>query len=165
MVSNEDYLGFKAAGTFVIVGSPVAAFTYNFLAKFLTTPYDTPATASDTPITEAINYAGFMTFGSDHGYDTYFLWFIPILLACFVYVQSRRVIRSRISRLCAAACIGASILFLLRTLYLVMFQSTMWRYNAPDVVCATAAGVASAFLCAVIVEEFFSNSPEPDEAS
>jgi hypothetical protein len=158
MVSNEDYLGFKAAGTFVVVGSPVAAFTYNFLAKLLTT-------ASDTPITEVINHAGFMTFGSDHGYDTYFLWFIPILLACFVYVQSRRIIRSHISRLCAAACIGASILFLLRTLYLVMFQSTMWRYNAPDVVCATAAGVASAFLCAVIVEEFFANSPEPDEAS
>jgi hypothetical protein len=161
MVSKEDHLGFKAAGTFVVVGSPAAAFTYNFLGKLLTT-------ASNTPITEMINYAGFMTFGSDHGYDTYFLWLIPILLACFFYVQSRRLIRSHIFRLCSAACIGGSVLFVLRTLYLVMFQGNnlyMWRYNAPDIASATAAGVASVFLCAGLVEEFFANSPEPDEAS
>jgi hypothetical protein len=161
MGSNEDYIGFKAVGTFVVIGSPVAAFMDNVLAKPL-------AKASDTLFPTLIDQAAFMTFGSDHLYDTYFLWLIPMLLSCFVYMQSRRNIRRHVFRVCAAApFIGAFVLVLLRLLVLYVLNGSsdyLWRYNAPYIGYAMIAGAASTFVCAVIVEDFFAKEPEPEEA-
>jgi hypothetical protein len=145
----------KAAGMFVLIGSPVAAAAYHLSTTLL-------ATNSQTPIKKAFDQAGFLTFGSDHIYDAYSLWLVPVLLACFVYLKSRRIILSYRIRLLIAPCCGAFVLLLLRVLVIFVENgnySTTFNFtsNVSDMACGVAAGAVSSFLCALFVEEIFCN--------
>jgi F0F1-type ATP synthase membrane subunit a len=156
MVSDGDYFSVKAAGVFVLVGCPVAAPVYWFLAKLA-------EAKPNAPISAITSEAWLMSFVGDHVIDTYFLWLVPMLLACWLYVLSRRKFRSRGLRLFAAAFAGTLALFLLRVLigFTIHGNSTYdWKYSAPDIGHAMVAGCLSAFVCAVIAEGFFAISPE-----
>jgi hypothetical protein len=144
-VSPRQYFG-KVAAIFLIVGPP----TFGLLFCLAISIANPNADTLFTKINEALGIAF-----SLYGLTSYAIGFVPSLIAAFAYSKSYDHKRPIGPRLLVAALIGAAVYFLVCSLVLFFLYSGRigtgaWLFT----VYAAGAGAVSAFLCALIVENY-----------
>jgi hypothetical protein len=136
----------KAAAIFLLVGPPI--FTPLFLLAISIANRN--ADTLFTKINEALGIAF-----SLYGLTSYAIGFVPSLIAAFAYSKSYDHKRPIGQRLLVAALIGAAVYFLVCSLVLFFLYAGRIEPNAwLFTVYAAGAGAVSAFLCALIVENY-----------
>ena len=85
---------------------------------------------------------------------SYVVGLVPSLIVAFVYSRSRRRSSSVGRRLLVAAMIGAAVYFVLFAVFMIGLGGGLQHDYLLFTGYAAASGAISAFICALILEEF-----------